>query len=302
MTRPKRRDWLVIKIPCLALLGTAVLFLAGTSLTAQDGKAPGADTVWKQPPGIVRAGFTRPGNPPDKLNDNGKIAHVAWSKDYRGIGCTIYFMVLPRSNFIGDSYGTGIVDFDKRFIRGVDGAGERSPILYPRSKYLYLYQIVNDRGLEPSKIKAAAVADDELHNEPIAHYALKLMVDPSLITSWGYLPQTGFVANVTDVKFDGEPVQAAGGAKGILAVSANPYTNRSPAYPLKNFLDISLATRGLSATASMSELAKKKEGGIKLAAWQENLLTSSKQAHRPDLIRLLQRPQVDEESELGLEL
>src|SRR5262249_56842275 len=67
-------------------------------------------------------------------------------------------------------------------------------------------------------------------------------------------------------------------------------------------LDISLATRGLAATTSMSELAKKKEGGIKLAAWQENVLTSSKQAHRPDLVRLLQRPQVDEESDLGLEL
>src|SRR5262249_50346516 len=155
------------------LLGILTVLLASADATAQKEEAPKLKAnagLLRQPPGLVRAGFTRPGNPPDKLNDNGKIAHVAWSKDYRGIGCTIYFMVLRRTGSIGDTYGSGIVDFDKRFVRGTEFDGDRSPYLSTSTaKYLYLYQIVNDRGLEPSPIKAAAVGDDELHGEPINH-------------------------------------------------------------------------------------------------------------------------------------
>src|SRR5262249_27568588 len=159
-------------------------------------------------------------------------------------------------------------------------------------------------------IKAAAVGDDELHGEPINHYALKLQVPPSLITSWGYLPQAGFVARVTDVKFDATPA-AADAAPGIVAVSANPSilaevnepsTNRSPAYPLRNFLTVDISTRGLIETASVRELAKKKEGGIKMAAWQEELLASSKAAKRPDRVHLYHREDVEVGSELDTEL
>src|SRR5262249_52094549 len=87
MTPSTQRGWSVLKVAFLSLVGAFALLLATTTVTAQKEGPKKAGPALAMPPGLVRAGFTRPGNPPDKIGDNGKIARVAWSKDYRGIGC-----------------------------------------------------------------------------------------------------------------------------------------------------------------------------------------------------------------------
>src|SRR5205823_3281832 len=97
--------------------------------------------------------------------------------DEKAIGVTIYFMVLDRKTGrkggYGDSWGVGIRDFDATFVSGRNNDRER---LDADARYLYMYQIVNDR--EGTK---AAVKD----------VTVRIVVDPRLITSWGHFRLRG---------------------------------------------------------------------------------------------------------------
>jgi len=96
----------------------------------------------------VRLGYTRPGSPSDEKTNDGKIRRVAWDPAFRGelIGGTIYFMVLELTTAEGDAWGTGIRNFNDSFVEGRDNDDRSSPNLDTKARYLYLYQVVNDRG------------------------------------------------------------------------------------------------------------------------------------------------------------
>ena len=126
-------------------------------------------------------GYTRPGYPNDLVSD-GKIIFSADDKDQRGgVGGTIYYMVFRRAEGGQDPWGTGVTDLLKKFKSGIDFNGAASPELDTSAKYLYLYQVVNDR-------KTLS---------PIETASIKLLVEPADITSWGYFGGLGFAEQKT---------------------------------------------------------------------------------------------------------
>src|SRR5205807_1084654 len=105
------------------------------------------------PGGALRkyTGFTRPGNPSDRREGDKIVVVPAGAKeeDDESYGGTIYFAVFENQGdkaVAGDMFGTGIKDFDTTFKRGKTHEGMTAPELKKKSKYLYLYQTVNDRG------------------------------------------------------------------------------------------------------------------------------------------------------------
>src|SRR5437588_10847497 len=124
-------------------------------------------------------GYTRPGSPPDQVSRDGKIIFVADDPDERkkAIGGTVYFTVLDRAKGAeGDTWGTGFKNFDLNFVRGGMFEGGASPGLDTSARYLYLYQTVNDRGTDGV----------------VTNTAIRLLVEPKSITSWGYFSGIGF--------------------------------------------------------------------------------------------------------------
>ncbi|MEI7686005.1 MAG: hypothetical protein WCL32_13345, partial [Planctomycetota bacterium] len=90
---------------------------------------------------------------------------------------TVYYMVFERDDRDpNDPWGTGIPNFMKSFRAGIDFNGGSSPDLDARSKYLYLYQVVNHQRTIP----------------PVESMSTKLLVELSEITSWGYFHGLGF--------------------------------------------------------------------------------------------------------------
>src|SRR3712207_6553222 len=71
---------------------------------AEEAKAPGEDLMLRS---LVRAGYTRPGNPPDPLTEAGTVRRVSFETE-QGIGGTVYFMVLQMTGAEGDTWGTGL--------------------------------------------------------------------------------------------------------------------------------------------------------------------------------------------------
>ncbi len=218
---------------CLAALALFGVF-AGLSLgvQAQEG-AKGKD---EKP--VVRAtapeisGYTRPGNPEDTFTPEGDlIRQVSFGREelkkFKIMGGTVYFAVFKNVySAEGDTFGTGLTNFDTRFETGRSFKDNMSPRYDKKAKYLYLYQIVNDRNLDPriNQVKgakgagimknpifdpnakvganaAAAVTDD------IASFALKLTVDPAYITSWGHFRNSGFAAQLPDLDSTGKVVR-----------------------------------------------------------------------------------------------
>src|SRR5438874_1197907 len=91
-------------------------------------------------------GYTRPGFP----NDTRSGDKIIWAADDpnlkdKAIGGTVYFTVLQLTKQAGDSWTSGVPKFNSRFKPGIDFAGASSPELDTGAKYLYLYQVVNDR-------------------------------------------------------------------------------------------------------------------------------------------------------------
>src|SRR5262249_5964429 len=131
----------------------------------------------------------------------------------------------------GDTWGTGMANFDESFVEGKSFNNTFSPALDTKARYLYLYQSVNDRGLDPGKRgpKQAAIAPalgKELNVQDVAMTSVRLLVDPRYITSWGYFRNAGFTLLVPDRTHTGQTIREAGLAnedKMIrLAASSNP--------------------------------------------------------------------------------
>jgi hypothetical protein len=253
----------------------------------------------------LRLGYTRPGNPPDDVKPDGGIRPVAMEANYEGIGGTVYFAVLQLNSTEVTPWGTRLPDFLKTFTpgRGLDGRGE-SPALDPQARYLYLYQVVNDRGVDraASQIKPAG-ADPELNGREIGMARINLVVDPRYLTSWGAFKDLGFAVDVTD---KGGPGGAGPRFAGLndeskhirLAVSCSPsvtdalpekaYLDRCPAYELPDVLSLQSPLIGLKETGLIQQLAKKQQDkNIKLAAYEQNLLKASTTAHPPDVVEIV---------------
>lgn len=140
-----------------ALLGALVILLIGTT----DAATPLPDYT----------GYTRVGFPPADDRIDPKIAPAA-GPDARALGVTVYYMVLDRKGAnargtTGDIFGTGIPGFDAAFVAGKNSDRDR---LDTEARYLYLYQVVNDSNREAA-VKSTSI---------------QLIIDPRLITSWGF--------------------------------------------------------------------------------------------------------------------
>lgn len=271
----------------------------------------------------IRSGFTRPGNPPDQVKD-GKIVPVAFEPQFKGrvIGGTVYFAVFERAqlgNLEGDIWQTGMGNAIENFVEGANFQGGASPRLDTAAKYLYLYQIVNDRGLEKSEANIKFAADGEtatqLGTTEIAAFALRLQVDPRYITSWGFFRSSGFTVNVPNRNLNGEIRQAADGAdeKITLAVSSvqpvlqeipqKRYQQRSPAYALpatmRDWFAVGSSNLNLKSTADISRLTNNAADGIKLVGFEKNLLTAAKGGNEPEFVQLLY-PSMDQRVTPGI--
>jgi hypothetical protein len=135
------------------------------------------------------AGLTRPGNPADSVLAD-KVVPAALDDETRrsAVGGTVYFLVLQRDEAkAADPWGTGLKEFAKTFRAGIDFGGDASPALDMSAKYLYLYQVVNDRHTPV----------------PIQSTGVKLIVELKDISSWGYFSGIGFA---TEKKEDAKAV------------------------------------------------------------------------------------------------
>ncbi len=270
----------------LALLTFAVGL--GLSTLAQEQNQP---PTFQPLNSVVRKGFTRPGSPADGVKDNGKVQRVSFSGSYKGLGGTVFFVVLERLGEEGDTWGVGARAFDQSFRPGLDFDGKYSPRLDQEAKYLYLYQVVNDRGLEPIPIRPAAANQSE--GNPIATALIRLRVDPRYITSWGQFAGQGLqLGEVYPRKFDGTVAVAEGEKEktAILPVSAfpgiqhellpQPYEVLSPAYNLRNPMSLGRATQKVGP-AVMQNAAK-----ILPASFQKNIKNAEVRANEPSFVQL----------------
>ena len=149
-------------------------------------------------------GYANAGTPSDKVLASGVIESAADAP--KAFGGSIYFMVLDRGEGRGDdTWGTGVKSFDTQFQTGLDDALKPSPGLDKKARYLYLYQVVNDRGSK----------------SPIHEVTLRLIIDPAMITSWGY-----FAA----AKKDKEKAPVGTGV-GFASRPAPASRRRSPRFP-----------------------------------------------------------------------
>jgi hypothetical protein len=307
--------WSFGRAASFALTSALIAFGACLHAAAQEGKNQGEGTKKGGPApkeegaaagvlfdagkarSVVRSGYTRPGNPPDTITEKGTVNHAAFAKDFKGLGGTVYFMVLQLTGKEGDAWGAGFDRFNSAFVPGIDFDQSHSPGLDTRAKYLYLYQVVNDRGMEPLKIRPALNA--EIGALPLASATLRLRVDPRYITSWGHFKGVGFAMNAADRTMTGEtPPAGLGGepkAK-VVAVSATPsimeelpeklFRFRSSAYPLPGLLGLDLATRNLKGLVAVSDLEKKVAAGVPVATWARQLLQAAKTAREPDYVQI----------------
>lgn len=253
---------------------------------------------------VVRVGYTRPGYPADRIDEKGNMRPVAWDDDYKGklIGGTVYFMVLERKGSSGDTWATTLANFDSRFVEGKSFNNTYSPSLDTQAKYLYLYQVVNDRGLDPRPGVILPAVAREFKTEDIGVAEVKLIVDPRYITSWGYFKNTAFSAMVPDRNPSGEIRPAAEGASSNirLACSTNPsilnelpekrYRPRCPAFDLgalENNFGIGMGNLNLKDSFAMQQLQGKKTKGVALVNWENNVLQSADAAKEPVFAQII---------------
>lgn len=117
-------------------------------------------------------GYTRPGNPTGREGGPEARPVADDPNDPRTpMGGTVYFRVFDLSDGDpGDPWGTGYKDLERSFIPGAATRGRSSDKLDTNARYLYLYQVINDSG-RPAQLKSTAI---------------RLLVPPHLITSWGH--------------------------------------------------------------------------------------------------------------------
>jgi hypothetical protein len=248
-------------VAALAIFGFLSLGVSGQEAKQGD-KAGGAPA-----PGLLLewTGEARIGNPYDEPSKDGKhVVPVVYSRlddktheKYKKImGGSVYFAVFKNMGALakdGDTFGTGMKGFDKKFSGG-DGV-QFSPGFDTSANYLYLYQVVNARCLDGRNFLADPVAQKERPTEKdvikdfkrvsppteaIARWALTLSVRPRDISSWGYFSGTSFVAHETaSLNLFAEETKVATMIKPIsflpsmLKETPNPiYKNRAPAQSL----------------------------------------------------------------------
>ena len=156
-----------LRVICITLTGSLLLVAASAGFAVEQTEN--------------FTGYTRPGWPNDARTAD-KIVFAADNPELRetAIGGTVYFTVLQLTGKNGDSWSAGLPKFDGNFRTGIDLNGTASPMLDTSARYLYLYQVVNDR-------KTPA---------PILSVSIKLIVDPHEITSWGHFHGAGFAISV----------------------------------------------------------------------------------------------------------
>jgi Sec-independent protein translocase protein TatA len=259
-----------------AWLGVFLFPLVGTSAFSQEkGKeGPAREEIKTLPKtlpksrSLVRAGYTRPGSPSDKLDKNGAIIQAALDPGHTGavIGATVYFAVFQGTGAEDDVFGGELAGIADAFVAGRSFENSVSPRLDRKARYLYLYQIVNDRGLNPPKDGSLPPVDGDIKTAPIAGFALRLLVDPRYITSWGHFTNIGFDARVTDRKVGKDETHVL-----PMALSSNPAVVRqlpdkrfqegSPAYELGNLLNgfgLDKSNLNLQNSSAYATLVKKK--------------------------------------------
>jgi hypothetical protein len=301
------------KVASLTLLGTALAFLTAGMVSAQvvKDKEPGKEEQFETPRGkkgsLIVAGYTRPGTPNDTFKD-GKVIPVAWDDDYKGriLGGSVYFAVYEQTGFetdTGDVFGTGMVGIDNLFREGRSTDGTYSRMFDTRAKYLYLYMVVNDRGLDPPKGKVLPAAFRNFRTEDIITATVKLLVDPREITSWGYFENLAFASKVPDRTIKGDIVLAKDGMTESpirLAISSNPailsalpnqeYGSISPAFllsKLQNAFGLDKSNLNFKTAKAYNDLVKLQNDKIELVAWQKNMIKAAAGGMQPDYVQIV---------------
>ncbi|HYV37165.1 MAG TPA: hypothetical protein VE988_15775 [Gemmataceae bacterium] len=302
-----------------AIFAGLIVALFGGTLSAQTRDAGGLSQgpVKEEQVGVprpklstlIRAGYTRPGSPGDFIKE-GKVLAVAWDDDYKGryMGGTVYFAVYERTGFgnPGDAFGTGYAGIDEMFKEGRAVNGQYSPGFDTTAKYLYVYQVVNDRGLDPMKEVPIGAGWKDFRSEDIVSATVKLLVDPREITSWGHFSGSSFVSRVADRDLRGKVQLAADGKSErtlLMSLSSNPsvletlpyheYLGLSPAlslHGLKTDFGLERGNLNLKNSKAYKDLSDLKTKGVKLAAWQDTMLASTKGGVEPAFVQLLPAP------------
>ncbi|HZZ81909.1 MAG TPA: hypothetical protein VFE62_25645, partial [Gemmataceae bacterium] len=193
----------------LGAIGVLALLALGYEVQGQPekkddapaGVAPRANGLMREYFGSARLGYPND-QPIDAKADKNAIRFTALGskdpvklKSFPIMGGTVYYAVFENVGTVGDVFGTGMAGFDQQFT-STYGPNDDSPSYHKSgklSRYLYLYQVVNDRGFDPRNRvaeKNIPVTDD------IARFALRIAVDPRYITSWGYFNNRSFTVNV----------------------------------------------------------------------------------------------------------
>jgi uncharacterized protein (TIGR03382 family) len=255
--------------------------------------------------GPLVSGYTRPGYPNDVMED-GKLIQVAQKKDYKGrlLGGTVYYAVYERPDVglvAGDTFGTGIANIDDAFREGRGGAGNFSPGFDTTARYLYVYQLVNDRGLDPPKGEIVFAAFNDPSTEPIITTTVKLLVEPQDITSWGHFKNMGFSAKVPDRSLKGNIIMVADGQPALtdIAFSSFPavlaalpnheYLSLSPAQnlgELKNNFQVNQSNLNLKQTKAFDQLTRLVADNDALP-WQKNMVQVSNGGVDPFLVDIV---------------
>ena len=253
---------------------------------------------------LVKAGYTRPGAPEDRVNKKGKIIPAAHDPERDPsepvIGGTVYFAVF-RLNEGDDEIEKSLASVPGAFVKGRNFENSYSPEFDRKAKYLYVYQIVNDRGLDPTKDKVIFAADADLDVSTITDFALRITVDPRYITSWGHFKDLSFSAAVPTRDRTGEHVPASDGSKilpvafsadsSVLAeIPEKKYQNGAPAHKLGDLIrdfGIRSSNLNLDKMPGVAELMKKKVTGVALANWEGNQLQAAAGGREPDYVQLI---------------
>ncbi|HWG41379.1 MAG TPA: hypothetical protein VN688_01240, partial [Gemmataceae bacterium] len=121
-------------------------------------------------------GYTRPGNP---TGPAGPLPGAVRLVDEGTIGATVYFKVFELGGDEStDPWGTGFKNLETSFVPGQASRGRAIDKLDTTARYLYVYQVIND-SYRDAQVKSVAI---------------RLLIPPHLITSWGHFAEKGGVA------------------------------------------------------------------------------------------------------------
>ncbi len=238
------------------------------------------------------------------------IQQVALDPDVTDvIGSTVYFAVVKGTGNADEAFGKELGDLLDTFVAGKSFENSVSPQFDRKAKYLYLYQIVNDRGLNPAKEGILPAADGNINTANISNFALRLLVDPRYITSWGHFVDTAFDSNVLDRKVGKDGIIGAADEVVIkpMALSSDPavenkiphkrFLERCPAYGLGELINnFGLGKSNLNLdNSSAHQLLQKKLAG-KAINWVANGLEAAvKGGRQPDYVQVVYDQYKEEE-------